>query len=68
MKNFELEPLEDKSYSKVFNDSFWIIGKGTILLINTDKQYNFGAQISMKNGRKIINILNARIKKYKSAD
>ena len=68
VKNFELEPLEEKSYSKVFNDSFWIIGQGTILLINTDKQYNFGAQISMKNGRKIINILNARIKKYKSAD
>ena len=65
VKKFELEPLEEKSYSKVFNDSFWIIGQGTIL-INTEKQYNFGAQISIENGRKIIKLLNARIKKYKS--
>ena len=67
IKNFELEPLEEKSFSKIFNDSFWIVGQGTILLINADKQYNFGAQISRENGLKIINILNARIKKYKSA-
>ena len=46
---------------------FGLVGQGTILLINADKQYNFGAQISKENGRKIINLLNARIKKYKSA-
>mgnify|MGYP001168330007 FL=1 len=66
VNNFELEPLEEKSFSKVFNDSFWIIGQGSILLKISDNQYNFGAQISTENGHKIVKLLNARIKKYKS--
>ena len=61
-----METLEEKSFSKVFNDSFWIIGQGTILLKISDNQYNFGAQISTENGHKIVKLLNARIKKYKS--
>ena len=40
---------------------FWIIGQGTIL-INTEKQYNFGAQISIENGRKSLNFLIIELK------
>ena len=67
LKKIKLAPLEEKSFSKVFNDSFWIVGQGTIIVNVLDKEYNFGSQISKEDGTKIIKVLNSKIHKIKSA-
>ena len=67
VEKIKLAPLEEKSFSKVFNDSFWIVGQGTIIIKSLDIEYNFGSQISKENGSKIIKILNSKINKIKSA-
>jgi len=59
--------LEEKSFSKVFNDSFWVVGQGTIIINALDKEYNFGSQISKEDGKKIVKVLNSKINKLKSA-
>ena len=59
--------MYEKSFSKVFNDSFWIVGQGTIIINALDKEYNFGSQISKDDGKKIVKILNSKINKLKSA-
>ena len=58
--------MNEKSFSKVFNDSFWIVGQGTIVINALDKEYNFGSQISKEEGIKIIKVLNSKINKIKS--
>lgn len=67
IKKLKLSPLDDKSFSKVFNDSFWIVGQGTIVINVLDNEYNFGSQISKEDGVKIIKVLNSKINKIKSA-
>ena len=67
IKKIKLAPLDEKSFSKVFNDSFWIVGQGTIVINALDKQYNFGSQISKEDGVKIAKVLNSKINKLKSA-
>ncbi len=67
IKKIKLAPLDEKSFSKVFNDSFWIVGQGTIIINALDKEYNFGSQISKDDGKKIVKILNSKINKLKSA-
>ncbi len=67
IKKLKLSPLDDRSFSKVFNDSFWIVGQGTIVINALDKEYNFGSQISKEDGAKIIKVLNSKINKIKSA-
>jgi len=62
-----LAPLDEKSFSKVFNDSFWIVGQGTIIINALEKEYNFGSQISKEDGEKIVKVLNSKINKLKSA-
>lgn len=59
--------MEEKSFSKVFNDSFWVVGQGTIIINALDKEYNFGSQISKEDGKKIVKVLNSKINKLKSA-
>ena len=61
-----MAPLNEKSFSKVFNDSFWIVGQGTIVINALDKEYNFGSQISKEDGLKIIKVLNSKINQIKS--
>ena len=58
--------MNEKSFSKVFNDSFWIVGQGTIVINALDKEYNFGSQISKEDGLKIIKVLNSKINQIKS--
>ena len=64
IEKFELEPLKENSYAKVFNDSFWVVGQGTIVIISSQKEDNFGAQISLNDGKEIVKILNSSINKY----
>ena len=64
--SFDLEKLDEKSFAKVFNDSFWVLGQGTVILKTNNKPVNFGAQIPKNEGEKLIKVLNKRLKKYKS--
>jgi hypothetical protein len=66
IKKIKLAPLDEKLFSKVFNDSFWIVGQGTIIINALDKEYNFGSQISKEDGLKIIKVLNSKINQIKS--
>ena len=67
INNFKIQLLKNNSFSKVFNDSFWIVGQGTIIVDVLGKEYNFGAQVSKENGQKAAKILNLKINKIKSA-
>ena len=67
IKKIKLTQLDEKSFSKVFNDSFWVVGQGTIIINAHDKEYNFGSQISKEDGKKIVKVLNSKINKLKSA-
>ena len=67
IKKIKLATLDEKSFSKVFNDSFWIVGQGTIIINALEKEYNFGSQISKEDGEKIVKVLNSKINKLKSA-
>ena len=60
----DLENLKENSYAKVFNDSFWVVGQGTIIIKVLEKNNNFGAQISIKEGKEIIKVLKKQIKKF----
>lgn len=65
--SLELEPLEDKSFAKVFNDSFWVLGEGTIILNTNNQKINFGAQVSAKDGNALIKLISKNLKKFNSA-
>ena len=62
----DLESLKESSYAKVFNDSFWVVGQGTIIIKALEKNNNFGAQISIKEGKEIIKVLKKQIKNFQS--
>lgn len=66
IKNLETESLKENSYAKVFNDSFWIVGQGTIIINVLEKNNNFGAQIPLKDGEEMVKVLTKQIKKFQS--
>jgi hypothetical protein len=66
LKSFDQEKLKEKSYAKVFNDSFWVLGEGTLVLSTNNKVINFGSQISPKDGKAIVKVLNKQLKNFKS--
>ena len=45
--------LNEKSYAKVFNDSFWLIGKGTIHMKAKDNDVYFGSQLGAQDSSKL---------------
>ena len=59
-----MEPLEDKSFAKVFNDSFWVLGEGTIILNTNNQKINFGAQVSAKDGNALIKLINKNLLRH----
>jgi len=64
--SFKQIDLNQKSFAKVFNDSFWVVGQPT-LNVNVDNEIiNFGAQVSDIEGKKLIKILNKRLNNFKS--
>ena len=64
--SLEIEQLEEKSLAKVFNDSFWVLGQGTIILETNNQKINFGAQVSSKDGHTLIKVINKNLKKFNS--
>jgi hypothetical protein len=57
--------LKDKSYAKVFNDSFWLIGKGTIHMITNDDNIYFGSQLEKNDSLKLSKELMKMVNSYR---
>jgi hypothetical protein len=64
--SFELDSLKEKSFAKVFNDSFWVLGQGTLIMKLNNQNISFGAQVSSSDGKTLIKVLNKRLNKFKS--
>ncbi len=56
--------LAEKSFAKVFNDSFWIVGKGTLLIKAKEDEIYVGAQLEKKDVEALSKKLNKIIKRY----
>ena len=52
IKNLEMESLKENSYAKVFNDSFWVVGQGTIIINVLKKTTILGPKFHLKMARK----------------
>ena len=57
--------LNDKSYAKVFNDSFWLIGKGTIHMKSKDDDVYIGSQLDSKDSLKLSKEIMKMINSYR---
>ncbi len=64
VKDFQLEEVNSKSYIKVFNDSFWVIGRGTLIMKTNNEVINFGSQLSIEDSKNLIKLLHKVIKKH----
>jgi len=64
VKDFQLEEVNNKSYVKVFNDSFWVIGRGTLMMKTNSEDVNFGSQLSTEDSKKLIKLMTKLIKKH----
>ena len=50
VQGLELNP---KGFSKTMNDSFWVIGQGTVRFFYNEKEVRFGAQLGTKDADKL---------------
>ena len=64
VKNFKLQEVNAKSYVKVFNDSFWVIGSGTLNMITNSEEINFGSQLNNKDAKELIKLMKKIVNKY----
>ena len=64
--SFEQIELKEKSYAKVFNDSFWVLGQPTLLMNLNKDNINFGSQVSNTDGTKLVKVLNKKLRHFKS--
>ena len=56
--------LKEKSFAKVFNDSFWLIGKGTIQIQTLDDNIYIGSQLDVNESLKLSKELMKIVKSY----
>ncbi len=56
--------LKERSYAKVFNDSFWLIGKGTIRIQAKDDDIYIGSQLNLNDASKLSKEMNKILKSY----
>lgn len=64
--SFEQDKLEDKSFAKVFNDSFWVLGQATVIMNLNNQKISFGAQVSSDDGKQLVKVLTKKLNKFKS--
>ena len=61
VQGLEINP---KGFSKSMNDSFWVIGLGTVRFFYNEKEVRFGAQLSTKDAEKLAKIVNKLLREY----
>ncbi len=64
VKKFSPIELKEKSFSKVFNDTFWMIGKGIIHIESKDIDMYLGIQLEFEDASKLSKELTKMIKKF----
>ena len=64
VKNFYLLEVNSKSYVKVFNDSFWVIGRGSLIMETNNEKVNFGSQLNQEEAKKLIKLMVKIVKKH----
>ena len=64
VKNFHLVEVNSKSYVKVFNDSFWVIGRGALIMETNNEKVNFGSQLNPEEAKKLIKLMVKIVKKH----
>ena len=57
IKKIQLEDFDNKSFSKTYNESFWILGGGVIKITSIDNQLNLGSQLNSVDASKLIKII-----------
>lgn len=67
VQGLELNP---KGFSKTMNDSFWVIGQGTVRFFYNEKEVRFGAQLGTKDAEKLARAIKKFVREYdqKSSD
>ena len=60
------EDFDNKSFSKTYNESFWILGGGVIKITSIDNQLNLGSQLNIVDANKLIKIISTYTNKIKS--
>lgn len=67
VQGLELNP---KGFSKTMNDSFWVIGQGTVRFFYNEKEVRFGAQLGTKDADKLARAVKKFVREYnqKSSD
>ncbi len=70
IKNVQGLELNPKGFSKSMNDSFWVIGQGTVRFFYNQKEIRFGAQLSTKDAEKLARTVKKFVREYdqKSSD
>lgn len=70
IKNVQGLELNPKGFSKSMNDSFWVIGQGTVRFFYNEKEVRFGAQLSTKDAEKLARAVKKLVREYdqKSSD
>lgn len=63
-KNVECLKQNPKSFAKVMNDSFWIIGEGAVRFSDKGKYVYFGHQLEADDSEKLANEIRKLLKKY----
>ena len=70
IKNVQGLELNPKGFSKSMNDSFWVIGQGTVRFFYNEKEVRFGAQLGAKDAEKLAVAVKKFVREYaqKSSD
>jgi len=64
IKDIQGLDIDPKGFSKSMNDSFWVIGQGTVRFFYNEKEVRFGAQLTTKDAEKLSKIVKKLIKEY----
>ncbi len=63
-KNVECLKQNPKSFAKVMNDSFWLIGEGAVRFSDKGKYIYFGHQLEADDSEKLANEVRKLLRKY----
>jgi hypothetical protein len=70
IKNVQGLEVNPKGFSKAMNDSFWVIGQGTVRFFYNEKEVRFGSQLGTKDAEKLARAVKKFVREYaqKSSD
>ena len=64
IKDIQGLEINPKGFSKSMNDSFWVIGQGTVRFFYNEKEVRFGAQLGAKDAEKLARAIENSVKEY----